>query len=213
MKPKILITCGDPNGIGPEIILKIFSNSNIRKDFDLKVIGIYKVFEHYSKKLKIKNLQKSDVLEIHGFYKLKINEGKIRSIAGRLSGEAVRIGSQLIINKEFDALVTMPINKLALNRGGFHYSGHTDMLAELTNSKNPVMIMYSEEIKVVPLTIHIPLNLVSDTIDIDLLYKQILIVKNTFRNLFKIKEPKIALLSLNPHNGDGGLLGREEIRI
>ena len=213
MKPKILITCGDPNGIGPEIILKIFSNSNIRKDFDLKVIGIYKVFEHYSKKLKIKNLQKSDVLEIPGFYKLKINEGKIRSIAGRLSGEAVRIGSQLIINKEFDALVTMPINKLALNRGGFHYSGHTDMLAELTNSKNPVMIMYSEEIKVVPLTIHIPLNLVSDTIDIDLLYKQILIVKNTFRNLFKIKEPKIALLSLNPHNGDGGLLGREEIRI
>jgi len=213
MKPKILITCGDPNGIGPEIILKIFSNAGLKKDYDLKVIGLYRVFEQYSKKLKIKNLQETDFIELPGFSEYNAKVGyKIRA-AGQIAGDAVKYGTILVMKKTFDALVTMPINKASINMANYTYAGHTEMIGDLTDSKCPVMIMYSEEIKVVPLTIHIPLKSVSSVLDTDYLFQQIVTINNTFKNNFKIKEPKLAMLALNPHDGDSGLLGLEEKNI
>jgi|WetSurMetagenome_2_1015567.scaffolds.fasta_scaffold92313_2 4-hydroxythreonine-4-phosphate dehydrogenase len=213
MKPKILITCGDPNGIGPELILKIFSNNNIKKKYELKVIGPFKVFEHYSKLLKLKNLLESDVINLHTNKGFHIKTGKEDYQAGKVAGDAIKIGAELVLDSQFDALVTMPINKKNLNAGGYKYDGHTYMLAEITDSKNPVMILYSNELIVVPLTIHIPVNQISDALDRNILSNQIRAVNNILKKKFRIANPKLALLSLNPHNGDNGIIGDEEKNI
>ena len=210
MKPKIVLTCGDINGIGPEIILKIFSIKNLREKYDLKVIGPYYVFEYYSKLLRIKNLSPPDLIDLNIQKTFKIKTGHIDSLSGRIAGNAIKKATELTIQNKFDAIVTMPINKKALNMGGHHYEGHTDMLAELTHSTYPVMIMYCKKIIIVPLTIHIPVNQISDALDRKTLIIQIQTIRKILNNRFGIKKPKLSLLSLNPHNGEKGLLGKEE---
>lgn len=212
-KPKILITCGDINGIGPEIILKIFLNENFKKRYNLKVIGPKIVFDYYSRLLKIKNLENSDIINLFPHKKLKIKTGKIDSHSGKISGDAIKIATELTVKRKFDAIVTMPINKKALNMGGYIYEGHTDMLADLTGSSLPIMVMFSKDLKVIPLTIHIPVERISNALDKNILEEQIKSVNKIFQNTFGIEQPKLALLGLNPHSGDAGLIGDEEIKI
>jgi 4-hydroxythreonine-4-phosphate dehydrogenase len=210
-KPKILLTIGDPNGIGPEIILKLFKNKN-KKKYGLKVIGSKKVFTYYSRLLKTENMNTGDLIDLPFYNDFKIKEGKIDKSAGRMSGDAVRIGTELCMNEEFDTLVTLPISKEALNAGGYKFPGHTEMLTELTNSKSTVMIMYSNKIVVSPVTIHIPIKDVSKLLTRKLLREKLTTINNSLLNEFKFRNPSIAVLSLNPHCGDGGLIGNEESR-
>jgi len=210
LKKRILISCGDVNGIGPELGLKIFANKELTEKFDLKIIGPVNVFEFYSRKLKLKKIPGKDILNLSFFGEYKPCPGAIDAAAGRIAGDAVKLGTDLCLKNYFDALVTLPLNKESLNMGGYYYQGHTEMLSHLTNSKNVFMLMYSKSIKIVPLTIHIPLKNVSSAITRNFLFEKIIAVNNSFVKDFKIKKPKIALLSLNPHSGDGGVIGNEE---
>ncbi|MDD5360512.1 MAG: 4-hydroxythreonine-4-phosphate dehydrogenase PdxA [Ignavibacteria bacterium] len=211
-KPEILLTCGDPNGIGPEIALKILGNNNIKKKYSLKVLIPENVLAYYCKKFKLKIPSYDEILFIHDF-DLKVCEGKSDKNAGRIAGDAVQIGTELCLNGKFDALVTMPISKHSLSLAGYAFTGHTEFLKALTKSKDVIMIMYSEKLSVMPVTIHIPAGSIAGEFKKELLKTSLELLYKTYKEKFGIDKPRIAMLSLNPHNGDGGLLGSEEINI
>ncbi|MEO8211006.1 MAG: 4-hydroxythreonine-4-phosphate dehydrogenase PdxA [bacterium] len=211
--PRLLLTIGDPNGIGPEIILKIFNHKSFISKFDLTVAGSRKVLEYYSSLLNLQKVPSEKIIEIPSVKRFSIKPGKIDKISGKISGDAIKIAAGLCQKGEFSAMITLPISKESLNLGGYNYPGHTEMLSELTSSKNTVMILYSQKFSVALMTGHIPISKVSKKINRDLLIKKIISVNNSLVKDFKINNPKIAVLALNPHAGDGGLLGSEEQTI
>ncbi len=212
-KPKILLTLGDPNGIGPEIILKIFQRTKDLSHYNLKVIGSKKVLDHYSSLLKLKKIDAENIIELPAYKNFKVRTGKADANAGRLSGDAIRLGGELCMKKDFDAIVTLPISKESLNAGGYKFAGHTELLTSLTHSTSTVMIMYSQKIIISPVTIHIALKEVSTVLTKSLLKNKLVSLSNILRKDFKVKLPKIAVLSLNPHCSDNNLIGDEEKKI
>ncbi len=212
MKPKILLTCGDVNGIGPELILKIFDDKDFLKQYEIKVIGPVKVFDFYGNLLKLKRIPGKYILDISVSKKFEIKPGKVDADSGKISGDAIRLAIDLCMKKYFDSMVTLPVNKESLNLGGYNYRGHTEMLSHLTSSKNTFMLMYSDGLKIVPLTTHIPIKKISSFISKEKLTEKIILINNTFVKTLGIKKPRIAVLALNPHGGDGGLIGSEEKR-
>lgn len=213
MKARILLTCGDINGIGPELILKIFNSKNNINKFELKIIGPKKVFEYYSKLLKIKKIPEGYFLDLNEYSNIDVKIGEVSMLAGKVSGDAIRLGVDLCKKGYFDAMVTLPINKESLNLGGYKYSGHTEMLSHLTGSKDTFMMMYCEKLKIIPFTVHIPLNKVASQITMQKLSSKLILINNTLVKKIGIKKPNIAVLGLNPHCGDGGISGKEEIKI
>lgn len=211
-KPRLLLTCGDPNGIGPEIALKILNNNTKNNSYSLKIICPKNILAHYSKKFNLHLPDNNSILDIED-YNFKVKEGETNETAGKIAGESIIEGMKLCLNNEFDALITSPISKKSLNLGGFSYPGHTEFLQDITRSKNAVMILYSKYITVSPLTIHIPLKEIPKKLNKELLIQNIKIIYDSLKNNFRIKNSKIAILSLNPHSGDSGILGTEEINI
>ena len=212
-KPKILLTCGDPNGVGPEIILKIFKNKKFTSEYNLYALGPETVFTYYSEKFKLNNIPRERFIELAGFDKTKIVPGKINKTAGKIAGDAVIAGAELVKSKFYNALVTLPISKQSLNLAGYKYSGHTDMLGTLTGIKNPLMLMCSDELIIAPFSVHIPIKKVSKVLKKNLFNNYIVKLNHILKKDLSFRNPSIAVLSLNPHSGDGGVLGDEEIKI
>ncbi|MCY7361340.1 MAG: 4-hydroxythreonine-4-phosphate dehydrogenase PdxA [Ignavibacteria bacterium] len=211
--PKLLLTTGDPNGIGPEIILKIFNQSDIFRKYDLKVVGSRKIFDHYSTLLNYHEINSFNVVDIPIPKGMKINPGKINKHSGKFSGNSIKKAGELCMTGEYDAIITLPVSKESLNLGGYDFPGHTEMLTELTSSDETAMILHSKLFSVALITGHIPLKEVSKNLNEDIIFKKIVAVNNSLVKDFGIKKPKIAVLSLNPHSGDGGFLGTEELKI
>ena len=210
-KPRILLTLGDPNGIGPEIILRIFSDISLLKKYDLNVIGSVKVLNYYSSKLKLPKIISSKVISLSESH--KTNPGNIGKSGGKISGTAVKKGIELCLLNKYDALVTLPISKEAFALGGFDFPGHTEMLTELTGGKDNAMIMYSKKIILSLVTVHIPLNKVKSAVSQRKIVNKIITVNNSLIKDLNLKKPSFAITGLNPHAGDGGKLGNEEINI
>lgn len=210
IKPRLLLTIGDPNGIGPEIILKIFNDNSFISKHDLTIAGSKIILDHYASILNLKSAPQNKIIEIPLPSKFKINPGKIEKNAGKLSGDAIKAAIDLCLGKKIDGLITLPISKESFNFGGYNYPGHTEMLSKLTSSDDTVMILYSKEFSVALVTGHIPISKISKALNEKLLIKKIITVNNSLVKNFGIKNPRIAVLSLNPHAGDGGLIGKEE---
>lgn len=172
-KPTIVITLGDPKGIGPEVVKKAL------------------------KLMSIKNLARYIVL------------GGGRSLPVKYLDEAVR----LIQGKQADALVTAPVNKEAINRAGLHFTGHTEYLAELTHTKDVLMMFVSKRLRVSLVTRHIPLKAVSSYINIDRIFRTLFLTAQSLKDYFGIMSPNIGVCGLNPHAGEGGFMGDEEKRL
>lgn len=209
--PKILLTLGDPNGIGPEIILKIFNDKKFLSEFDLKITGSKKILDHYASALKISRIPSSHIIEISVPSQYKIEPGKINRYAGKVAGNSVKLAAKLCMSGDFDGMVTLPLSKESLNLGGMKYPGHTEMLTDITGSGSTIMILTSKKFSVALVTGHIPVSKVAKTLTEKLLREKIITVNNSLVRDFKIKNPKINILSLNPHSGDGGMIGNEEI--
>ena len=212
-KPRILLTTGDTNGIGPEIILKIFSNKKIASEYDLFVIGSKTVFDQYSSLLKLTKLHPDKIIDIAKQKQITLSPGKIDRAAGKLSGDAVKKAIELCLTGKFDAMVTLPISKEAFNKAGFDYPGHTEMLQDMAGSDSTSMIMYSPSLILSLITVHIPLSYVNKKITGKTIIEKVISFNNSLVRDFKIKLPRIALLALNPHAGDGGKLGDTESKI
>lgn len=223
-KLKIGISHGDFNGIGYETILKTFLDSRMF-DFCTPIIyGSSKIASYYKKlipginynfnTIRAANNAVENRLNIINIYneEAKIDVGKSTELAGQLSFEALEAVTQ-DIGYGIDVMVTAPINKDNIQSDEFKFPGHTEYLAEKFGKNKELMILASEFMKVAIVTGHIPISEVSSKITKELILHKLAIFENSLKIDFGIRKPRIAVLGLNPHAGDNGLLGKEEEEI
>jgi 4-hydroxythreonine-4-phosphate dehydrogenase len=220
-KPIIGISMGDAAGISPEIIIKYFLYGK-RGNFELVVFGASNVFEFYKKlfslnfKIKIvENLNNLDYDALNIFNCTSSNPkdivvGQINKEYGKLSFESINYAIDMALENKIDAYVTGPINKKAMNLAGFDYPGHTEILAKKTNTKNYVMMLGYRKFRVSLVTTHVSLRNVSDLVTKERVFNTILVSNKDLVEKFGIKNPKILVCSLNPHNSEDGMFGDEE---
>ena len=188
------MTVGDPRGIGPEIVTKALADSRVGERCDVVVVGPTNSSAH-----------------------IDISVGQWgrtgdAARAGALSGLAIERAVDLAKAGEVDGIVTAPIDKSALLAGGYDFPGHTEMLAELTASRTAMMLA-SSKLRVVLATTHMRLRDVATFLSSDLIVEAASITRKGLQDWFDIARPRIALCALNPHAGDGGRFGDEEVRI
>lgn len=209
---KLAITVGDPGGIGPEIVVKALNFSEVRRSCIPLVIGNGIVIEEAVRLLKSKMSRFAKQIEIvdMGVIK-KFRKNKPTLEGGSASVSYIKKAVELALSKKVDGIVTAPISKKALKMGGFKWPGHTEMLAELTNTKDYAMMLIGGPLKVILVTIHEALRDVPDLITKERILKTIRLARKAC-DMFGIKNPRIAVSGLNPHAGEAGLFGKEEIK-
>ncbi len=200
------ITMGDPSGVGAEVIAKAIGNLRPLKAVKFLLIGDKFVFNKFIKKLP----ENYRILDLNNVRRANFAFGKISPNLGKASLEYLEIACDLLKNRAIDALVTAPVSKEAISLSGKKFLGHTEYLAKEFKVKNFVMMFAADNLKVSLVTRHIPLNRVARSINARNIYRTILITRKYLKAHFKIKNPKIAVCGINPHAGDGGILGEEE---
>ena len=203
------ITMGDPSGIGPAIIAGALPKFKGLAEF--VVIGDRWVFNQVSGV----RCQVSGVnfIDLSNVPRKNFSFGEIRTEYGRAAIEYLDKAMDLIKKKEIDCLVTCPVSKEAVNLAGIKFSGHTEYLANKTNTKDFVMMLLNKQLKISLVTRHIPLVEVSKQLSQNRLYKTIFITYQSLKKIFLIKHPRIVVAGLNPHASDNGLIGCEENKI
>lgn len=220
---KLALTMGDPGGVGPELIIKALYSSEVRRYCAPIVIGDRIVIEEALNLLKlpltlriIKSPEESQTAS--GSINLidvrvikKFQRGKPTAKSGRACVSYIKKAVELALHKQVDGIVTAPISKKAFKMAGFTWPGHTEMLADLTNTKEYAMMLVGGPLRVILATIHVPLKSVSALITKDKVLKTIRLAMKAC-DMFGIKNPKIAVAGLNPHAGEAGIFGDEEIK-
>ena len=222
-KLKLGISIGDLNGIGGEIVLKTFDDSRmlefctpvifasvktlsfLKKHFNLSLNfqGIDKASEAIEGKINVVNVWRENV---------PINFGAEDPEIGNFAFKSLEAATAALKNDEIDVLVTAPINKNTIQSEAFQFPGHTDYLAKELEGDS-LMFMISDNLKVGLLTDHVPLKDIAELITPELIEKKIAIIKKTLQQDFRISKPKIAVLGINPHSGDNGLIGKEDENV
>jgi len=208
-KPRIGITMGDPNGIGPEIILKALSRTAAEGLYTPIIFGSADVLES-AKELTKLDLA-FDIQDPDNFHADDLSPGKVDKKAGQASLSYITEAVKAAVAGEIDALVTAPISKESTHLAGSGFPGHTEMLKELTESENAVMMFEGGAFRVVLVTIHKALTEVPGLITKDSVLNTIKITDKALREMFNIPEPKLVVCGLNPHAGESGAFGDEEI--
>ncbi len=229
---KIGITMGDPSGVGPEIIAKALTRPQIHKLGKIVVVGDKWVFDKVKgerlkvkgERLKVKGERlkvKGERLKVKGYQFIDLNNvprknfrfGRVRKEFGRAAIDYLKKAVELIKNREIDCLVTAPISKQAINLAGYRYGGHTEFLARAFGKKSQdlVMMLLNKYIRATLVTRHLALKEISPALSRQTIYKTIVITYLALKGYFGIARPKICVAALNPHAGEGGLLGREEM--
>jgi 4-hydroxythreonine-4-phosphate dehydrogenase len=223
-RPLIAITMGDPTGIGPEIIARALANPDIVDICRPLVLGDQAAMERAiaitGERLKLLMVKEEafeedpakGVIRFFPLSRLELNEmefGKPGTAAGDAMYSYVAMAAQLCLSGQADAMATGPISKEALNRAGHHYPGHTELLAEITGAKGYVMMLAGERLKVTLVTIHEALKDVPQLLTYDRVLSTIRLTHHDVNRYFR-KSPRLAVLALNPHCGEGGLFGDEE---
>ncbi len=221
MKPIIAITIGDFNGIGPEIALKAAAQASIRKSCIPLLVGPKNVFQHVSEKLKIRiKLEKAffpwgekssvPVVDVGDGLWADIRYGETSKAAGKSAGVAIEKAVELCTTAKASAMVTAPVSKEAMRLAGYSFPGQTEMIALLSRSNKVAMMLVSNEMRVGLVTIHTSLQLVPAGLTKEKIVEKATIINTSLVNNFRVKSPSIAILGLNPHAGENGLLGSEE---
>lgn len=218
---------GDPGGIGPEVIIKSLAHPDKEIPAVYVLVGMEEIFNQTARTLGKKfNYNKishtKDIANKEGTIYLIEPEVKISGdyvtgnhseINGRMALESLKTAINLTFNKEVNALVTAPVSKQAINAAGMRFTGHTEFIAQQTRAKYPVMMFVTDKLKVVLLTTHlayrkVPLHLTAPNI-----ISTIEACNDGLKKYFGIANPRIAVCGLNPHAGEGGILGQEEKTI
>ena len=224
-KPIISITMGDPAGIGAEIIVKSLSNKEIYKRSKPVVIGSKIVmkdalsFIPSNAKLNIiediaqvkGNFGIIDLIDLHNIQLNEFKYGEVGSQAGKASIEYIFRAIELAQQRKVDAVVTGPIHKKAINAAGYHYPGHTEIFTEKTNAKDYAMMLSDKEMRVIHVSTHVSLRKACDLVKKDRILTVIRLANKALRDL-GIEKPRIGVAGLNPHAGEDGLFGDEEVR-
>jgi 4-hydroxythreonine-4-phosphate dehydrogenase len=220
---KLAVTMGDPGGIGPEITVKAISSPEVRRCCAPIVIGDPSVMEEalallkHPLKLKIIKSPK-DSKSARGIIELiqipsapPFSKNKPTPEGGRAAAGCIQKAVELALNKLIDGIVTAPISKEALKMAGLKWPGHTEMLADLTGTKDYAMMLIGGPLRVILVTIHTALRNVPDLITRRKIVRTIRLAKKAC-DMLGIRRPRIAVASLNPHAGEKGIFGDEEIR-
>ena len=219
---KIAVSSGDPAGIGPDICIKAFGQKKIY-DFSPVIFGDKKLFKARAKTLGInadiqiykgqEELSNDSLWIANRDCDLNILPGRPDPNCAHFIISNFQQAVKRTISEEFEAVVTCPINKEIINKGGINFTGHTEELAKLSKIDKVVMMLATQELKVALATTHLPLREVPEYITQDHIEETILIINNDLQENWKIKNPLIKVLGLNPHAGDGGFLGSEDQEI
>lgn len=217
------VSIGDMNGIGPEVILKtfedtrmleictpvIFANAKIvsflKKSYNLNTFiqGIDKLDQVVLGKINVLNVWREGV---------NLENGKLDDTIGKYAIKSFQAATTALKNNQIDVLVTAPINKYNIQAEDYKFAGHTDYLNEQLNG-DALMFMIHEDIKVGLITDHVPIAELPKHINSKLIEKKITTINHSLIADFKINKPKIAVLGLNPHSGDNGVIGKEDDEI
>lgn len=222
-RPILAITMGDAAGCGPEIIVKALSDENVYRTCRPLVFGDAKRIELAKSILKSSLAVNAIAATEYGKYKhgmidvldfANIPEdlafGKVDPRAGHAAFEYIEAAIQKAMANEVAAIVTAPINKEALHKGGHNFPGHTEILAELSGTKDYAMMLSGDALKVIHVTTHVSMRQAADIIKKDRVLRIIKLADRTLR-LLGIKKPRIAVAGFNAHAGENGLFGREDI--
>lgn len=225
-KPVIGITIGDYNGIGPEIILKVLYNNQLNRICTPVIYGSMRIMNRYRNQLEMKdwnlfgaqrieqiNAKMTNVITCWQDPQEDIQPGKITSEAGKGAFESLKRAVEDLKAGKLDGLVTAPINKNNIQNEEFKFPGHTEYLAEAFDAKEPLMFMVSDTLRVGVVTGHIALRDIAEHITKEKIVGKLNAMLRSLRGDFGIRKPRIAVLGLNPHAGENGLLGSEEQEI
>lgn len=223
----ILYTPGEPGGIGPDILIKLLCSDTWEQSNAVVIaVGDPELFLARAKELKLQigvrvlesinvaNVNQKNILQIlHVGDCPASNSGSLNLKNGSYVLKTLESGIRLCMEREDCALVTGPIQKNNMAECGLPFVGHTEYIQKITKAKDAFMMMSSENLKVVLATTHIPLKEVAGSITKDLILRVCQTTYKYLESFYQIKRPKIALLGLNPHAGENGVLGGEEIEI
>ncbi|MEG0761775.1 4-hydroxythreonine-4-phosphate dehydrogenase [Chryseobacterium piscicola] len=222
-KVRVGISIGDFNGIGPEIIMKSLQDKTITDFFTPVIFGSGKLFTYQKNIFKL-NLNFNYITEASQAQAGKLNMvnlvkensnvelGKPSEESTKMAIDSLEAATEALMKGEIDVLVTAPINKDEMTKMGFKHAGHTGYFEEKFNKKG-LMFLVTEGLKVAVSTHHIPISQVAENISKEKIKNQIRVLNQTLIEDFAVTRPKIAVLGLNPHSGDGGVIGNEEIEI
>ncbi len=229
-KPRLAISMGDPAGIGPEVIIKALQDNKIAKRIRPLVVGDPEVMRRAAEicRSKIRIFPVKEISEVQFRPEIlpvwpialsfsrerdsRIRPGRWTPYTGRISYAAVERAVKFVLNQEADAVVTAPICKQAWRAAGVIFSGHTEFLGRLTKTRDFAMMFVDGKFRLVLVTIHEPLARVPKLITRKRIYKIVNIAAKELQESFNIRRPRIAVAGLNPHAGEAGIFGREEIR-
>jgi 4-hydroxythreonine-4-phosphate dehydrogenase len=225
--PFLGITMGDPAGIGPEVIAKAMAGGTLQQVCQPIVIGSRPVMDHTIKTLRLT----LKIVPVDGHTMTSVREGTVAvldpletplgkfspGVAAAETGAAsvafIKKGVHLAQIGCLDGIVTAPINKEAINMGGCHYPGHTELLADLTHAKESGMMIVGGPLRIMFVTTHVAIKDLSSLLTQARVEKGIRLAHLALTTLFGIREPRIGVAALNPHAGEHGLFGDEESRI
>ncbi len=222
---RVGVTIGDFNGIGMEVIIKTFLDVRILENIIPIVYGSAQIASFYRKELEINDFgfnkisntseaQENKVNLIHLWEEeIAVEMGKSTEIAGRYAFKSLEAATEDLAAGKIDVLVTAPINKKNIQSDKFDFPGHTEYLTNYSNADDSLMLMVLNDLRVGTITNHLPLKDVSEVLTKELICRKIEILQSSLQKDFGIKKPKIAILGLNPHAGEDGMLGTEEKEV
>lgn len=212
----LAVSMGDPAGIGPDLILDLWINRQALSLPDFFVVGSQAVMQSRASLLKLEHatIDGLPIFDIGAQFSSTIGRPDPNNGAGII--KCIEVGVDLVLASKASGLVTAPINKKALYDCGFDFPGHTEFLAHLCNRHaekkyRPVMMITAPQLRVVPVTIHIPIAEVPTALTHDLIVETCQVAHWDLKDKFGIENPRLALSGLNPHAGEEGAIGREEL--
>ncbi len=224
-KLRVGISIGDINGIGLEVIIKTFLDNRMMEictpivygsskvtSFHLKALDIQDFSFNVIKKAQDLNPKRANLINLWD-EDIDLKLGKSTVTGGEYAFKSLKVAAEDLASGKTDVLITAPINKKNIQSDDFKFAGHTEFLADYANEENPLMILCDGGLRVGLVTGHLPLKDVSEAISKEGIIAKLEVFDKTLRQDFGIEKPKIAVLGLNPHSGDNGLLGTEEQEI
>jgi len=218
-KKLLILTGGDPRGTGPEVILKSLAGSACAGAGAFLIIGDWAVFQEAAKRLKISTSSiKNNFLDLKNVPFRPLHGKKAHSacgnkICGKASIDYISRAARIAKSVRGSSVVTAPISKLAINKAGYAFGGHTEFLARVTKSKRVTMMLVGGSLRVSLVTRHVPLGEAAKRITGNKITETAENTHYALKRFFRIRYPKIGVAGINPHAGEGGLLGREESAI
>jgi 4-hydroxythreonine-4-phosphate dehydrogenase len=224
-KPLLALTMGDASGSGPEIIAKALAEAEIREMCRSVVIGdaatmkeALQITDMPGEVRAIKDISEArfedgiiEVVDLQNIDLAKLTRGRVNTMAGAAAYEYIKMATELTLEGKSDAIVTSAINKEALNKAGYHYDGHTGMLSEMCGTPDVTMMLVAGNLRVSHVSTHVSLREAVDRVRPERILTVVRLTNEAVKEM-GIAEPRLAIAGLNPHSGEDGLFGDEELK-